>query len=264
MTNFTKIEQFYADDAYCGFSGKFNIERYKEYVNFVNTHTSGQIFELGSGLGEAAYALWKSGVNVTATDIFPENARGWFVKHQADIEVVGLNINKIEKPDNSVENYSLYQVLEHIETPEKAIAEIYRTLKPGGKFVVVGPNLISPLTSLKSVVMGVLGKWDTPWFGRTDGYTYPFGNSIFGTIGRFFLNLFYTFSKIVFRPLRKPIYRQPCLKKPAVSDSDAVFMLNPIDMKEILINQGFEISDYQNVKAFGSFAGSTWIVAIKK
>ena len=261
--NLTELEKFYQDDAYCGFSNDLSIERYSEYANYVQRHTQGKVYELGSGLGLAAIILKKAGIDIVATDIFPQNAIKTFKHFNQEISIEEINLNSINKSDSSVENYCLYQVMEHVENPQIAINEIYRTLKPNGVFILVGPNLISPLTSLKCLVMAITGKWKTPWFKRKDQYIFPLGGTVLEIIHIFFRNLFLSLLKTFVKSSRKIIFRTPCLQKPAISDSDAVNLLNPFDMKEILEKVGFTITSYQDQRKFKSFSGSTWIVAKK-
>jgi ubiquinone/menaquinone biosynthesis C-methylase UbiE/acyl carrier protein len=52
-------------------------------------------------------------------------------------EVKHSSIYKTELPDNSFDFAIARLVLEHLQEPEKAIAEVRRILKPGGKFVIV-------------------------------------------------------------------------------------------------------------------------------
>lgn len=261
---FTELEKFYQDDAYCGFTKDLNIDRYSEYANFVHKHCKGKVYEIGSGLGLAALALKRRGVDIVATDIFPENARKTFLLFDSNILIEEMNVNAIFKEENSVENFCLHQVMEHIENPENAIKEIYRTLKPNGHFVLIGPNLISPLSSLKCLFMAITGKWNTPWFFRQDNYTFPLGGTVIEILNYLFRNLYLIFSKILFKGSRKLEFREPCLQKPAMSDSDAVNLLNPIDMREIFESVGFQIVSFQSERKYGVFSGSTWIVGKKR
>lgn len=262
--NLTDLEKFYQDDAYCGFTKDLNISRYDEYASYVQKYCKGSVHEIGSGLGLAAIALKKAGVNIIATDIFPQNANKTFEDFKLDIPVEFLNVNSINKADCSVDNYCLHQVMEHIENPEIAVKEIYRTLKPNGLFVLIGPNLISPFSSLKCLIMAVIGKWKTPWFNRTDNYSFPMGDTIFEISVLFFRNSLLSFLKFFFKSHRSIIFRKPCLQKPAISDSDSVNLLNPYDMRELFENVGFEIIGFQDKRKLGTFAGSTWIVGRKK
>lgn len=73
-----------------------------------------------------------------ATDIFPANAKKTFEIKSIDIPIETLNINAIEKNESSIPNCCMYQVMEHIESPLTALRELYRTLSPGGKLIIVG------------------------------------------------------------------------------------------------------------------------------
>lgn len=260
---YTELESFYRDDAYCGFGDLENSARYKEYCDYVQNFCIGKVYEIGSGAGHAAISLKKSGVNVIATDIFPDNAKQTFKNVGIDIAVEELNINKIHFQEKSIENFCMYQVMEHIETPHLALSEIFKALKPGGKLIVVGPNLISPMMSLKSMLMGLTGKWPMPILHRTDGYSFPFGDTLVETIFVTFKNFYRTFLRKLFPYARKFIFRKPCLKKPAISDSDAALFLNPLDLASEMQKIGFEVIDFQSPRKTGFLSGSTWIVGVK-
>ena len=260
---YTELENFYREDGYCGFGDGADPAYFREYCNYVRRFCQGRVYELGSGRGFAAASLQRSGVDIVATDIFPAGARETFRDLQLDIEVRELNINRMDLPDASVPNFCLYQVLEHIETPRAALAEIYRCLQPGGHVVIVGPNLLSPLTSLKVFLMGLTRRWDTPFFRRTDGYSFPFGDTVMGSIPVFWRNLWLTLKQLALPSARHFRWRKPCLRKPAVSDSDAALLLNPLDLTREMRQAGFAIVDCQSPRRSGCFAGSTWVVGKK-
>lgn len=52
---------------------------------------------------------------------------------------VYLDITNTELDDNSVDNYLCISVLQHVFDIQKAFSEIHRTLKPGGKLLLVVP-----------------------------------------------------------------------------------------------------------------------------
>ncbi|MFH1073586.1 MAG: class I SAM-dependent methyltransferase [Candidatus Firestonebacteria bacterium] len=47
-----------------------------------------------------------------------------------------LNLHKIDLPDNAAGAVLIFETLEHVEYPHKAIEEAYRILKPGGIIVI--------------------------------------------------------------------------------------------------------------------------------
>lgn len=50
-----------------------------------------------------------------------------------------LDVTKIDKPDNSVDNYLCVSVLEHVPDIFSAVKEIKRTLRPGGYLILTIP-----------------------------------------------------------------------------------------------------------------------------
>ncbi len=70
---------------------------------------------------------------------FP-NRVGLDIRSGPGVDVVG-SVYKIPFEDNSFEIVLCMVVMEHLEDPKVAIAEIYRVLKPGGKILVSVPFL---------------------------------------------------------------------------------------------------------------------------
>ena len=68
--------------------------------------------------------------NVVSVDIDPA----------ADPDIVG-DAHALPFPDNSFEVVICREVLEHVENPIRAVDELYRTLKPGGKLLIYVPFL---------------------------------------------------------------------------------------------------------------------------
>lgn len=46
-------------------------------------------------------------------------------------------------PDNSLDLITCHMVVEHLDQPQKAFTEVARSLRPGGAFVVITPNLLN-------------------------------------------------------------------------------------------------------------------------
>lgn len=67
-------------------------------------------------------------------------------------------------------------LLEHLERPERDLAEIGRVLAPGGAFVFITPNGRHPLSLLNRTLGGlaaVQGKLVSRLYGRQEGDTFP-------------------------------------------------------------------------------------------
>ena len=70
-------------------------------------------------------------------DLFEENVA---ICHENYLPVRKGDVYALDVPDNSLDAVLFLEVLEHLDRPEMAIAEIHRILKPGGKLVVLFPN----------------------------------------------------------------------------------------------------------------------------
>ena len=73
------------------------------------------------------YKDWFVGKNYLAGGYNPKNNFG---EYNCDLHI---DIENIPYEDNTVDSIICIEVLEHVRNPFKAIEEIYRTLKPGGK-----------------------------------------------------------------------------------------------------------------------------------
>lgn len=119
--------------------------RYEEYapwfdevVGFQDWHDK-DILEIGVGLGSDHYRFAVNGNHMTALDLSKEHLRHT-VKH---LQLEGLETNPIYGdaeempfPDHSFDVVYSFGVLHHTPNTERAIAEVYRVLKPGGTAII--------------------------------------------------------------------------------------------------------------------------------
>ena len=82
------------------------------------------------------YKDWFTGKNYLAGGYNPKNNFG---EYNCDLHI---DIENIPYEDNTVDSIICIEVLEHVRNPFKAIDEIYRTLKPGGKVFFTTPFLL--------------------------------------------------------------------------------------------------------------------------
>ena len=108
-----------------------------------------RVLEIGCGLGR--FAVWLATQSARPSEIWAgdfspvavENGRklllpegsqsiNWFV---GDIE-------NIDQPDNSFDTVFSFETIEHVPTPAKAVIELARVLKPGGRLYLTTPNYL--------------------------------------------------------------------------------------------------------------------------
>ena len=136
--------------------------RWKRRVKMLTEHlTAGmKVLELGCGTGFFTREIVKTGAQVTAIDVSPE------LLTQAGREVTAENVvfkvdNAYEMSFNDDEFDSVIgsSVLHHLDI-DRALAEIFRVLKRGGKACFTEPNMLHPQIALQKNI---------PWLKRKLG-----------------------------------------------------------------------------------------------
>ena len=112
--------------------------------------TKGQkVLDVGSGFGSFVYLLKKKGVDVTGIEL--NSAQTEFsrlrlinerIVTSSESDLVYVNGSALNLPfeDETFDVITLWDVLEHIENYELALAETYRVLKKGGRLFVRNVN----------------------------------------------------------------------------------------------------------------------------
>ncbi len=109
----------------------------------------GRALDVGAGRGIASYALAKAGWSVVAIEPDPSDFVGRGAIHiiaQSEglpIEVVEEFGECIPRDSGSFELVVARQVLHHARDLPALCAEVFRVLKPGGKFIAVRDHVIS-------------------------------------------------------------------------------------------------------------------------
>jgi len=110
------------------------------------------VLELGCGTGYFTKEIIKTGAKVTAIDISPDLlavAR----KELGAPNVVFMEENayRMTFPDNHFDYIIGSSVLHHPDIP-KALSEIFRMLKPGGRIAFTEPNMMNPQIAVQKNV----------------------------------------------------------------------------------------------------------------
>lgn len=78
------------------------------------------------------------------SDYLVKNARKQFSKTGFTGKFIACDMRKILLPDNTFDFVYSMGTIEHVNDYDRAIREIYRVLKPGGKAIVGAPNKLDP------------------------------------------------------------------------------------------------------------------------
>lgn len=116
-------------------------KRIKKLTNFLQSHSldikKKTILEVGCDNGLTAYYLYKKGAKrVVGSDIFTDEFS--FMKkmgiqtNKKHVELIKDSICNSKLPSNSFDFIFSFEVLEHLENPEKAFVNMHRILKDNG------------------------------------------------------------------------------------------------------------------------------------
>lgn len=113
----------------------------------------GNVLEIGSGNGKVAKELLRQfpEITLTATDIDPLMIQE-AVRHLPDsVPVLRADVTHLPFPDNSFDCVVSFIMLHHVIEWEKAVREIHRVLRPGGRFIGYDLVKTSPTVLLHAV-----------------------------------------------------------------------------------------------------------------
>jgi 2-polyprenyl-3-methyl-5-hydroxy-6-metoxy-1,4-benzoquinol methylase len=103
------------------------------------------VLDCGAGLGWLTMHLVEWGYDVTASD-YDENAiADWKANMAAagiDLPIHREDITNLGFDDERFASVFCFSVLEHIPDVDAAIGELHRVLRPGGRLVVIVPNVL--------------------------------------------------------------------------------------------------------------------------
>ena len=118
---------------------------FKEYVALgimgVKKSWGNKLLDVGCGNGEYLNKMKNLGWEVEGQETDPKAAQFANEKYKLKIHVgdlLGTNL-----PTETFDVVTLNHVIEHVIDPEKLLSECYRILKPGGRLVLLTPNVES-------------------------------------------------------------------------------------------------------------------------
>jgi len=128
------------------FLNELEYKRYTKHYSYLldeaefNNHTSENILEIGCGMGIDLLQFAKGGANVTGIDLTEkaiQNASAHFSIRGMHGTFHTMNTENLDFPSNTFDLVYSFGVLHHTDDTQKAIDEVYRVLKPGGKAIIM-------------------------------------------------------------------------------------------------------------------------------
>ncbi|MDH6423333.1 bifunctional demethylmenaquinone methyltransferase/2-methoxy-6-polyprenyl-1,4-benzoquinol methylase UbiE [Aurantimicrobium minutum] len=143
----------------------------------VNPQADERVLDLAAGTGTSSVALAKSGAHVVAADFSPGMLEVGRKKHGQNplLEFVEADATKLPFADNSFDAVTMSFGLRNVVEPKRALAELYRVTKPGGRIVICEFSTppVAPIRAGYNFylrkVMPVVAKFSST---NTEAYTY--------------------------------------------------------------------------------------------
>lgn len=246
---------------------------YARYASFVDENAprrNARILDVGCGGGWSTLLLREQGHDAEGLDLHGERLEAANVL--PELRYTQGDAQSLPFADGSFDVVSMYQVLEHVPEPRKALEECLRVLRPGGRIVVVGPNLLSFVINLYWALRATARVFSQGrlWESRTpDLPRHPGGNTMpeaWSSTARHFV---WTMQKLARE--REPRFRMrvPDTQPPFHADNDACYLCNPMD----LVNwarthsgvraRSWWANDRVFARTIWPFTGGTWVVLEK-
>ena len=248
-------------------------EYYRRYVNFVTEHLPKQparVLDIGCGAGWSTLMMREAGHDAHGLDLYPSDRVE--VRAFADIPYTQGDAQHLPFADATFDAVAMYQVLEHVPEPELALREIMRVLRPGGRLVVVGPNLLGAGPNLYWAVRHTLRclKQGKLWETRTaDMARHPGGNTMPEAWLQTLRFVKQTAQKLTVERSPAFLMREPDHRPPFHADNDACYFCNPMDLFNWAKATGLAkpvrwwALDRSIARVIWPVTGGTWVVLEK-
>ncbi|MGA7490581.1 MAG: class I SAM-dependent methyltransferase [Xanthobacteraceae bacterium] len=132
-----------AADDYDVFTPQASARLVDAFVQQTGLEPGARVADLGCGSGTFTALLARAGYVCVGLDISPKLVAVGRRKHP-HIQFVEGDIERLPFPDASFDGALLSGVVHHLPDPSRCAAEVFRMLRPQGRFLAFDPNRMNP------------------------------------------------------------------------------------------------------------------------
>jgi ubiquinone/menaquinone biosynthesis C-methylase UbiE len=132
-----------ADDDYDVFAPQASARLIDQFVRLSGLAPHARVVDLGCGSGTFTQLLQRAGYDCVGLDISGKLVEVGRRKHPG-IEFLQGDIEHLPFADASFDGVLLSGVVHHFPDPSRCAAEVFRILRPQGRFVAFDPNRMNP------------------------------------------------------------------------------------------------------------------------
>lgn len=152
-----------------------------------NNFRGKNLLEIGCGLGTDLMQFARGGAQVTGIDLTPrsiELVKQRFALEGLPVDARVADAERLPFSDESFDVVYSFGVLHHTPNTQRAIHEVHRVLKPGGKIIIMLYHKNSLHVLLGAPLFSLLGRWKRreqsvieDWIRIYDGADNPLGKA---------------------------------------------------------------------------------------
>jgi SAM-dependent methyltransferase len=132
-----------ATDTYDVFASESKARLIAAIIRLGGFKRGSRIVDLGCGSGVFSDLLHQQGCDTVGLDLSPQLvALGR--RNYPDVEFVEGDVEHLPFPPMSFDGVLLSGIVHHLPNPLRCAAEVFRILRPGGRFVAFDPNRMNP------------------------------------------------------------------------------------------------------------------------
>ena len=233
-----RMREFYeTSEAYKGLLAAHDEAYLRHYVELVIRYAPprSKVLDVGCGNGISARLLNRADFDVVGTDISPlflEDAQAW---GNPRLRYQVCDVMELPFENESFDVICSNELIEHLPDVETALTEMMRVVCKGGRIVLSGPNLCSPLIPFFDWLNLMSGKSGRPVWGETKRQALQ---QFMRNCGLYVKKRFLTPATVA----PNFIYREPDLQLDAIGgDADSAYYASPIDLAQFFRSHGFTI-----------------------
>lgn len=231
-----KLKDFYStSEPYLRLLDSEEPAYFERYLNLIERYAAhcNTVLDLGCGTGLSSYLLSQKKEKAVGLDLSPLFLKKGSERYRAkNLLLTAGDILGLPFRDETFDLVSSYLVIEILPDIEKGLSEMARVVKKGGVLMVIAANLLSPIWPFRDFIRMLFGGPPRPVWCETPQ----------DALKTFWRNLSISVSKWF---EREPhwIRREPDLscEKVVGRDSEAVYLVSPLDVARFLKRRGFRI-----------------------
>jgi 2-polyprenyl-3-methyl-5-hydroxy-6-metoxy-1,4-benzoquinol methylase len=197
---------------------KLRLKLIKKYVK------SGNLYDIGVGWGHFLYTAKLMGFDASGVEI--SELMHHYATEDLKLNVVHDNFFNLNLPENNWDVATMWDVLEHINEPDKAVQKVNKILKPGGYFVLQVPQIDSKVAKRQKQNWSMMSLEHINYFSKKSIKTLLEANGfeVIKYKSSYELKLFLMFTLLPWLRRKKAKTEE----KPAISNSDRQNFFNKV------------------------------------